>query len=93
MERKNLTFITLNKEELNEIISRTAVETAKQFVKFLPGFNNGREFISVTEAAEILAVSGSTISNWVRSGVLSGKKTGGRLLISYDSVMHYTKNI
>lgn len=43
--------------------------------------------VSVADVADRLGVEQSTIRHWIRSGVLQGRKVGGRLLVYEKSVL------
>ena len=49
--------------------------------------NNGRFDVSRREAAELLSMSGQTVSNYVDAGLLSARKCGRFLYLCREEIM------
>ncbi len=76
----------------------TSLQQLLTAVKTLEDSERPTRFISVREAAEQLSLTKTTIFRLMRQGALKGKKigkaaTGGRCLISVDSVAHYIASL
>lgn len=58
-----------------------------------------RPYYTVSEAAELIGVSGQTVKNWISRSMLAGYRLGGRIVIprraldSYQSVAEALKGI
>jgi excisionase family DNA binding protein len=71
-------FLQTSPEQLKEDI---ATELRKHLDKFLEHYKPQRpdEYLSRTEAANLLSVDLSTIHNWCKKGVLKPLQLGGRV--------------
>lgn len=48
-----------------------------------------RPYYTVTEAAELIGVSGQTVKNWISRGMLKGYRLGGRIVIPRTELDDY----
>ncbi len=48
-----------------------------------------RPYYTVSEAADLVGVSGQTIKNWVSRGMLKGYRLGGRIVIPRETLESY----
>jgi excisionase family DNA binding protein len=49
------------------------------------------DFLTTTEAGEILGVTGQTIKNWIRDGRIEGFRIGGRFMVPRNAVADYVR--
>ncbi len=76
----------------------TSLQQLLTAVRTLENGDRPTRFISVREVADQLSLTKSTVFRLMRQGALKGKKigkgaTGGRCLISMDSVAHYIASL
>ena len=66
-------------------------EIVEQLVSALASSRPKRErpYYTVSEAAELVGVSGQTIKNWISRGVLKGYHLGGRVVIPRTELDDY----
>ncbi|MGZ3674111.1 MAG: helix-turn-helix domain-containing protein [Ktedonobacterales bacterium] len=48
-----------------------------------------RPYYTVTEAADLIGVSGQTVKNWISRGMLKGYRLGGRIVIPRTELDDY----
>lgn len=48
-----------------------------------------RPYYTVSEAAELIGVSGQTVKNWINRGMLKGYRLGGRIVIPREILDGY----
>ena len=48
-----------------------------------------RPYYTVTEAADLIGVSGQTVKNWIARGMLKGYRLGGRIVIPRSELDDY----
>lgn len=49
------------------------------------------DYLTTTEAGELLGVTGQTIKNWVREGRLVGFRLGGRVVVPRSALEAYAR--
>jgi len=75
--------LQLNKAQLEQIITDTAVRAAQETVSRFVVAHPRPQFVSAKQAAEMIGVSRSTISTFIKTGRLKYNKAG---LISIGDV-------
>lgn len=48
-----------------------------------------RPYYTVSEAAELIGVSGQTVKNWISRGLMKGYRLGGRIVVPRDELDDY----
>jgi excisionase family DNA binding protein len=70
-------LVLISPDDLKEIVGAAVLEQLKNYLpKDGQPFSKYSDFVTIDEAAEMCAVSRSTINNWIKDGRLKLSKNG-----------------
>jgi excisionase family DNA binding protein len=79
-------LIITTKEELEELVKTSVKFAIEEYFTLQKKQDPTEKFITIQEAAIRLKISTQTVRNYVKRGVIDGRKVGRRVLIDTASI-------